>query len=167
MEFRVEIEGLKGIGQRSAEIQAAVQKEIKKALYSSAQEVANEAKRSIKGGGKSGRIYTHYLFTKNGRIMIGRKRDEPHQASAPGEAPATDSGRLVNSIIARMNTVSGEEAFVYIPKSTVKYATLLEFGTSKMAPRPFLFPAFERKKQWIRDRLNEGVRRGIAAASKK
>lgn len=61
-----------------------------------------------------------------------------HQASAPGEAPAIDTGNLVNSILIEM---TGDlEATVSVG---AEYAAPLELGTTTMAPRPFAGPAAE------------------------
>jgi len=61
-----------------------------------------------------------------------------HTASAPGEAPAVDTGHLINSIQSRI--ISDTEAEITIP---AEYAEALEFGTSKMAARPYVEPAIE------------------------
>ena len=59
-----------------------------------------------------------------------------HRASAPGEAPATDTGNLAASIYSRMTgTTRGEVG------STAECAPVLELGGGKMAPRPSLGPA--------------------------
>lgn len=152
MDFSVKIEGLQGIEQATQRVRDAVASELNKAVYAGALQVEKEAKLPIMQGNKSGRIY--------------KRRTVEHRASAPGEAPANDTGRLVNSITSRFNSVKGGEAFVYIPDSTVKYAKWLEFGTHKIAPRPFFFPAFEKSKAWIKDRLAEGVRRGLEKGKK-
>jgi HK97 gp10 family phage protein len=63
----------------------------------------------------------------------------PHQASAPGQPPATDTGRLLNSI---GHTVGSDADGLYADVSArVAYAVFLELGTRYMAPRPFLRPA--------------------------
>jgi len=59
------------------------------------------------------------------------------------------------------------EALAIAGSSSVKYATMLEFGTSKMAARPFLIPALEKSKAWIADRLNRAVRKAAADSVKK
>lgn len=74
-------------------------------------------------GAKHGRIYRK----KGGRI---------HQASAPGEPPAVDTGHLIGSIQTVIK--SPIEAEIIIP---AEYAQALEFGTSRMAARPFVRPA--------------------------
>jgi phage gpG-like protein len=83
-----------------------------------------------------GRIYTHYFFTYNGRLIRGKKRDKPHRASAPGDAPAVDDGGLRQSVQSEVsNTSNGSVGVVSVNK---EYAEHLQFGTEKMAPRPFM-----------------------------
>lgn len=64
------------------------------------------------------------------------RRYKNHIASAPGEAPAVDTGNLINSI--RTTIKSDTEAVIEIP---AEYAEGLEFGTDKIAARPFARPA--------------------------
>ena len=85
--------------------------------------VQSEAIKSIQRGTKTGRVY------KRGSVE--------HQASAPGEAPATDTGALVSSI----HRVDGE--LVAAVGTGLEYGRNLEFGTKKMKARPWLFPALE------------------------
>lgn len=90
---------------------------VAKDLQRRANTVTAEAKRSLAQGGK-GRQY-------------GR-----HRASAPGDPPATDTGRLVTSI---GNELATDEKGLHARVGTnVKYALFLELGTRRMAPRPFL-----------------------------
>jgi HK97 gp10 family phage protein len=145
MNFSVEIQGLDALAGATAQIREAVASEIQKGLYASAKQVEGEAKKSILSGSKSGRIYT--------------RRSVTHRASAPGEAPASDTGRLVNSINSQLSGPS--EATVKAGAGIAQYAPWLEFGTSKIAPRPFMFPALEKSKQWIYDRMQDALRRGI------
>lgn len=69
----------------------------------------------------------HFYKKPNGRL---------YQASAPGEAPAIRTGRLLRSV---------KEAFpswtTGIITVDVEYADYLERGTSKMRKRPFVRPA--------------------------
>lgn len=60
-----------------------------------------------------------------------------HQASAPGEAPAIDTGVLAASI---QTEISGTEGQVF---TNAEYAEFLEFGTVRMAARPYMTPAAE------------------------
>lgn len=87
-------------------------------------DIQAEARRLIQDTPKTGRIY------KRGGVS--------HQASAPGESPANDAGTLAESIQARMTGyIQGEV------EPTAEYADYLEFGTEKMEPRPYMFPAYE------------------------
>ena len=143
------IDGLDQIKQAMGATPKVVEQELNKALFASAKQVEKEAKLSILSGQKSGRLY--------------HRRTVTHRASAPGEAPASDTGRLVNSI----NSYLGDqEAFVTAGRGTVKYAAMLEFGTRFMAARPFMFPALEKSKDWIRRRLTEALTRAIGMAGK-
>jgi HK97 gp10 family phage protein len=75
---------------------------------------------------------------KSGRFYR-RGADRIHLASAPGQAPAIDYGHLIDSIQQKLyTTVIGGEVF-----TNSEYAEPLEFGTRKMAPRPFMAPALE------------------------
>lgn len=152
MEFSVRVDGLDRIDRATDRVRRAVAEEIAKGLYASAKKVEGEAKKSILSGSKSGHVYTRRTVT--------------HQASAPGQAPASDTGRLVNSIT---GTYERSEASGTIKAGggIVKYARMLEFGTARMAARPFLFPAFERSKNWIRERLNKAVRTAVIGAVRK
>lgn len=81
---------------------------------------------------KSGRAY------RRGRTSI-------HIASAPGQAPAVDTGTLTNSIDFQMQ---GElQAVVSV---NAEYAAYLEYGTRHMAPRPFATPAIDK----VRDQFS-------------
>ena len=55
--------------------------------------------------------------------------------SAPGQPPKTDTGALANSI-----TVQNTGSFQREIAAGVEYAAFLEFGTRKMAARPFMTP---------------------------
>jgi HK97 gp10 family phage protein len=145
VDFSVEIKGLDALVGAAEQVKQAVADEINKGVYASAQHVVAEAKKSILDGEKSGRIYKH--------------RSVMHQASAPGEAPASDTGRLVNSLHADMAGPGEAEAIA--GSASVLYAGMLEFGTSKMAARPFFFPALEKSKAWITERLQQALANGL------
>lgn len=67
-----------------------------------------------------------------------RRGSRIHVASAPGEAPAVDTGLLINSIQTVIK--SDTEAVITIG---AEYAEALEFGTAHIAERPFVRPAIE------------------------
>ncbi|MFA5433587.1 MAG: hypothetical protein WC319_12060 [Candidatus Paceibacterota bacterium] len=107
---------------------------------------------------KTGRVYdTYFYIGANGKLYKIGKRWKPHQASAPGEPPAIDNGELIEHIFIQVND-KGTEGQVGIPENAVskvsgkqigKTGICLEYGTSKMKPRPWLKPAFKNSKDKI------------------
>jgi len=77
-----------------------------------------------------------------------------HTASAPGQAPATDTGRLASSVdFKREGPMSATVG------SQVAYAAMLEFGTSRIDPRPAWVPATEAMRPKFRRRLETALAR--------
>ncbi len=78
------------------------------------------------------------ILSQGGTGRIYKRRGGVHQASAPGEPPAPDTGNLRNAIgfqiIAPGRVGIGVEA-------GASYWRFLEFGTRFIDPRPFLRPA--------------------------
>lgn len=121
MKVTAKVRGAERIRQRLRALGHAGEEAAREALQKTAEEVAARAQQLVLDPPKTGRVYAR------GSVA--------HQASAPGEAPASDTGNLVGLI--------GVDA-VNLPRlrisifSSAKYSAALEFGTSKMAPRPFL-----------------------------
>lgn len=68
---------------------------------------------------RTGRVYTRGTVS--------------HQASAPNEAPAPDTGTLRNSVQGDVfDNLTG------VVSANTDYAAHLELGTERMAPRPYL-----------------------------
>lgn len=126
---------------RISELTAQLQQRAHRVVVKTAATIEAEAKISMTGK-KSGRIY---------RVRGGIE----HQASAPGEAPAVETANLITSI-----AVVQESDLRAIVGTSVEYGLHLEFGTSRMGPRPWLGPAFEKAKDifeaGIREILNAG-----------
>ncbi len=108
--------------------------DMKRLVGRAANLVRNTAVTSINQGAKSGVVYEKYNPRRT------------HRASAAGEPPATDTGYLVSKIFTNIDPV-GLGASV---ESRADYSSFLEFGTSKMAARPFMQPALEENKPRIR-----------------
>jgi HK97 gp10 family phage protein len=109
---------------RLPQIAAKFPEVVRELVQKAARDIEANAKASMEGQ-KHGRIYTR------GGVL--------HQASAPGEAPAVDTGKLKSSIFTEM--VSQFKAVV---TASAEYAAMLEFGTRRMAARPFFRPAAEK-----------------------
>lgn len=114
-----------------------------------AQLIRGEAIKSIQTGPKSGRVYEKYNPRRT------------HKASAPGEAPASDTGNLVSQI-----RVKEENKDLIKVESNATYSSFLEFGTSKMLARPFLFPATERSRPKITQAVFNTVKKEIEKIAK-
>ena len=75
-----------------------------------------------------------------------------HTAAAEGSAPNTDTGKLVSSV-----AVEKVANATYHIGSNLDYAEWLEFGTSKMSPRPWLNPAFRANEKNLIVNITEVV----------
>ena len=105
-------------------------------------ELRGDIIRRIQSGPASGRVYQKYNPRRT------------HRASAPGEAPATDTGRLANSI-----QFQTETAMSVTVGSQLAYAASLEFGTSTIRPRPAWRPAVEAGRDTFLRRLSDALAR--------
>jgi hypothetical protein len=147
MALGIKIFGAKRLQKRLQALPAAVKVQVRDAVSASLLQVQNDARRSLQKGPKSGRTY--------------RRGDVLHRASAPGQAPATDTGGLVSSINHLLNTTNkGLSGTVGVHASTgLKYALRMEFGGRDsrgvhIAPRPFMSPAYKRSRKGILKRIN-------------
>lgn len=109
------------------------------ALYLAGQAIELEAERSITAGSISGK---------------------GHVPSAPGTPPNQDTGVLSGNI--ETHIVAQNPPRVHVT-SHAPYSAFLEFGTSKMAERPFMRPAAQKK----RGEALAIVRRGISQLTTK
>ena len=78
-------------------------------------------------------------------VKSGNPRPQGGNASAPGQYPATDTGFLISQITTNVKIEKDRVIGQII--SSAPYSKFLEFGTSKMLPRPFMHPSL---------RINEG-----------
>lgn len=136
---RIEIKGLDKLNKKAKEKAQEVPKEILKEITKGTLAVHRTAIEGIQKGSRSGIAY------KN------------HQASAPGEYPKTDTGNLVSKIFFRIdkNELVGEVG------TALDYGVYLELGTSRMSPRPWLQPSFNKHKQDIQDGIKEVLKKEL------
>lgn len=106
--------------------------------------VQRDAIESIRAPGK-GRVYPR-----------GKKS---HQASAPGDPPASDTGKLLGSV----EVLFRNEGLIAEIGTALNYGAFLEFGTRKMQPRPWLTPALKKNEARI---INE-IRTAMLTALRK
>jgi HK97 gp10 family phage protein len=106
------------------------------------------AKKEIQGGGRAGRTY--------------RRRSVTHQASAPAEYPKTNTGQLVGSLFFRVSASNLMAVF----GTALNYGRYLEFGTSRMRPRPWLRRSYRAERTNFVGRVDAAIREAIKKASR-
>lgn len=131
MANEVKIIGIKSLDKKLKALGIDSEAVAKKAVSTAALKIQSEAITSIQRGARNGKVY--------------KRGSRTHQASAPYEAPKTDTGNLVSNISIEKST-DGLSAKVGIMSQRAIYGAWLEFGTSKMKPRPWLLPAFLKKR---------------------
>jgi hypothetical protein len=147
-DVKIEINGLKEVQDAIRAYQGDISKQLGLIVNAAALEAVSDVRRAIQGPPKTGREYP-------------RGRDKIHRASAPGQAPATDTGTLVSSIY---NEDRGRNAKAL--GSRLPYAFYLEFGTFKMDARPSWIPAVERAIPKMLKRVELAIAKAKARAEK-
>ena len=119
-----------------------LEREIGKGLFAAGNLIQNEAQLSITTGSTGA--------------------EGKHVPSKPGDPPNDDTGLLADNI----ETVQPAPLRVEV-SSNAPYAAALEFGTSKMAERPYMRPAAARKRkeavQLVQDHVNAAIRKSKGA----
>ena len=89
MRLEIKVKGVKKALQSLKSLEKDLEEPFREVIKGGAQLIRGEAIKSIQTGPKSGRIYEKYNPRRT------------HKASAPGQAPASDTGNLVRNIIVR------------------------------------------------------------------
>jgi len=63
-------------------------------------------------------------------------------------------------------TEGGERITIYAGNDEAYYARWVEFGTQKMAPHPFFFPAYRTLKRRVKSRITREIKKGIREGAK-
>lgn len=147
------IKGLKSLNIKLGKIGRETRNEVHRALQRGALRIENRAAQGIIDPPKTGRIYPSK-----------HRKGAKHQASAPGEFPAADSGRLHQSITTA--ETSSADVVRFETGSNVDYGTYLELGTSNMEPRPFMTPAYNENEAQVKADVRAAVRRGVRKATR-
>ena len=134
MDIKFRVTNLKKVLSQLENLDKQLEPDFQEIVKGGAQLIRGEAIKSIQTGAKSGVVYQ----------MYNPRRE--HRASAPGQAPASDTGNLVSKIIVKQKTRN-----ITNVESNANYSAYLEYGTSKMEARPFMLPAFEKSKKPILD----------------
>jgi HK97 gp10 family phage protein len=142
---RITISGTDEVAQALRKYGRDAEREIGKAVTATALLIQGDIRKAIQRGPKTGRVYVR---------GEGQNLSRTHRASAPGEAPATDTGTLVSSI-----TFKQESRLTATVASRLAYATYLEFGTQRIAPRPSWVPAVEKMRPEFAKRIQAALRK--------
>ncbi|MCB1713003.1 MAG: HK97 gp10 family phage protein [Candidatus Riesia sp.] len=114
-------------------------------VEASAHMIQDRAVKNIQGGVRTGKFYR---ATKDGKM---------HQASAPSEFPKSNTGNLVKNIT--VEKVPNQVAATVGSRDAAEYGYYLEFGTSKMQPRPWLGRSAEQEREAINKLIDNTVNR--------
>jgi hypothetical protein len=149
----VHVTGTQEVNRALAAFGREVAADVSKAVVATALEALTDVRKAIQGPPKTGREYPR-----------GANGDNIHRASAPGEAPATDTGALVNSIY-----ITEIDALTYAIGSRLEYAFVLEFGwgpDKEGTKRPSWIPAAARAQPRLEKRLRRIIAKARAKAEK-
>lgn len=135
--MKMKIEGMDELNKMLTSLPAEFNKEASALVNRTSQNIRNHAVRSVMKPSSAGEVYEKY------------KPRRTHTASAPNNAPNTDTGYLASHIQAKM--AGALSAYV---DSDADYSVHLEFGTKNMAARPFMNPAVEQE----RDKFMKGLK---------
>ena len=149
MDIKFKVSNLKKVLSQLDKLEKDMEIPFQEIVKGGGQLIRGEAIKSIQTGAKSGVMYQ----------MYNPRRE--HRASAPGQAPASDTGNLVSKIIVKQKSKN-----ITNVESNADYSAFLEYGTSKMDPRPFMLPAFEKSKKPILNAVFNRVKKKIEEYTK-
>lgn len=75
--------------------------------------------------------------------------DQPQPSSRPLDPPAKQTGHLGRSIQVDLSGLDGQRSVTAAVGTNVRYGRYLEFGTSNMAPRPWMRRTIVKMKKKI------------------
>jgi HK97 gp10 family phage protein len=142
MTVTIRLEGSEQLQRELRRLSDDLREEAGRTVLATAIEMRADIVTSIQRGPASGVTYKKSNPTRT------------HTASAPGQPPMSDTGRLANSItFDRLGDLTATVG------SALNYAPWLEYGTSRMAARPFFRPAVERMRPIYIGKLEDIIRR--------
>ena len=118
----IKVEGLDRLTIKLLKMPDSVTKGLKREIANAGFLIQGQAIKSISKGSRTGVRY--------------KRGGKSAQRSAPGEFPKSDRGRLVASI--NVSSDIGAKGLIVKVGTNLKYGRALEFGTLKMAARPWL-----------------------------
>jgi len=96
-------------------------------------------------------------------------KTKAHHPSLPGNPPAVDTGNLRESINYEVHK-NGKEVYGIVGSNqkdfNEDYAVYTEYGTTKMAARPWLRPAMRQNNEFIRRTIAKAVKNTLTGETK-
>lgn len=144
MTVTIRLEGSEQLQRELRRLSGDLREEAGKAVLATAVEMRADIVKSIQRGPASGVTYEKY------------KPRRTHTASAPGQPPMSDTGRLANSItFDRLGDLTASVG------SNLDYAVHLEYKPSSHGGRPFFRPAVERMRPKYIGKLQDLIGRAM------
>jgi hypothetical protein len=142
MSVTISIEGEAKLARVLSRLSKEAEAHVDKALSATGLELRGDIIKRYNHGPATGAIY------RRGTIA--------HQASAAGEAPMTDTGRLAGTVDFKKAGKLAVSVF-----TVAEYGPYLEFGTMDIEPRPAWVPAVEEMLPKYRRRMETAIRRSM------
>ena len=142
--MKLKVKGLADVSRSLEELGKTSKEALADTINDILMDTQSFAVKGLKSGPASGRTYFR------GGVS--------HKASAPGQYPMSDTGRLQSSIQFNMATPASLRGDV---GTNIKYGLYLEFGTSTMAARPWLLPSFKQSVATIGKELKAKFEGGV------
>ncbi len=141
MQTTLRIEGTERLNRALQNLSDDAKGRVSSALEATGIELRGEIVKKYQRGPATGTVYEKYEPRRT------------HQSSAPGEAPATDTGRLANSVLFKRTGPLAVEVF-----TDVEYGPWLEYGTRTIEPRPNWVPSVQEAGNKFIRRLTAAIR---------
>jgi phage gpG-like protein len=141
----ITVSGIKELNVALRSLGINADKAINMGVEATAQQVRNTAIKSIQSVSAGETVQ---------RSRQGGNGTYSHVASKAGEAPNTDTGRLVASVAIERPTLSSA-----LVGTGLDYGLFLELGTSKMQPRPWLQPALDANIKQLPINVGKAIQR--------
>jgi len=134
---------------RLGEIQNVMFLAVDEQLEISAMAIHRDAVKSIAAKGSGSRTEVRYNPRREQKV------------SEPGSPPNQDLGDLSRSVKFEID----KAALQAVVGTNLKKGKHLEIGTTQMEARPWLFPAFEKNREAIKEAIANALRRSIKGAA--
>lgn len=145
MAVSVQVTGAKEIKLRYQKLPRSVIRQVDAEIGRLLVAMDSNVKQTIQTGGRSGRVY--------------KRRTVTHRASAPGEPPKTDTGKLVAGFVFKTKrTINGVVGDLM---NKTNYAKYVEYKPKSRGGRPFMRPLFNKFLPRIRKQIDAAIKRGI------